>query len=119
MFEMAQAMGRPKSNEERIAEVNENPALKRMLRRQLRNFHKSIKDDPSNIPQGVQELMDSGAIWFYDHDGQRDIYGALPEHSEARRNAMVDAVRQWDNYVNSGGQLEQRQWQTMRAVPQE
>src|SRR5262245_2913969 len=45
-----------------------SPKQKREWRKQLRTFDKYLKQGGEDAPSGIQELLDSGAMW-YDEDG--------------------------------------------------
>lgn len=77
-------------------------AQRRMWRSQLKNFDETLrKGDPrrsiDDQIQGVQELLDSGAVWL-DDDG--NVFSALERHpgGEKGNRRMLDAMRTWGDW---------------------
>lgn len=80
-----------RSNDDRHSSAEEKHT-KNLWRKQLRQFHKSIKDPSTDVAQGVQELFDSGAAYLKDGD----LYTNVPQ-PEGKKSAMLDAVKQWQD----------------------
>jgi hypothetical protein len=80
-----------RANDDRHASAEEQHT-KNFWRKQLRQFHKSLKDPNTDAAQGVQELFDSGAAYLKDGD----LYTNVPQ-PKGKTDAMLDAVRQWQD----------------------
>jgi hypothetical protein len=75
-------------------------AQRHMWRSQLKQFDQTLKKgDPrrrtDDAIQGIQELVDSGAIWFNEDDG--GLYSALPHHPGGKQGTerLLEASRLW------------------------
>ena len=66
-------------------------------RKQLRQFHKSLKDPDTDVAQGVQELFDSGSVYMKDGD----VYTTTAQ-PKGRTDALLDAVKQWRDKTGFG-----------------
>jgi len=90
-----------------------SPKQKREWRKQLRTFDKYLKQGGEDAPSGIQELLDSGAMW-YDEDGWYTSV-ALP-HGEKARQRFVDAADAWGDRVGiwKNGQFDPGAEQTYR-----
>lgn len=89
-------------------------AQRRAWRKQLKTFDQTLKQDfkagdadqwrgdaakkySDDAVQGIQELIDSGAIWFDDQGG---VYGQLENHPGGQKGTrrLLDAAREWGDW---------------------
>jgi hypothetical protein len=73
------------------------PKQKREWRQQFRTFDQTLKKDPTsdNAISGIQELIDSGAMYMDDNGG---VYWAIPNSNEGRNRRILDASREWGDW---------------------
>jgi len=92
----SQGMGmreRERRPEVSTAQKTKSPAaMRRDQRRQLKRFDRALIDPATDTRQGVQELVDSGAIWLNDEDG--GVYTSVP-HKSRDNERFLNAVRDW------------------------
>jgi hypothetical protein len=83
-------------------QILEKPSKGRLRewRKQTKRFDRFLKkaSNAEEIAQGVQEMLDSGAMWLGEGG---DVFGSVPIHSEKGRQRMVDAAGTYTDYMNS------------------
>jgi hypothetical protein len=77
------------------------PKQKREWRRQIRDFLSEMDDPRADPIQGIQSMLDSGAMWM-EEDG---VYTSVPIRSEKQRQRLVDASDRWLDYNREQGMM--------------
>jgi len=96
-------------------------AQRREWRKQFRTFDKTLKNpSPGDAVQGIQELLDSGALQM-DEDG--NVYSSLehPPGGSKARDRLLGAAREWNDYMRDqaeriGGSMGQYMQQLYQGV---
>jgi hypothetical protein len=78
-----------------------SPKQKREWRKQIRDFLSEMDDPRADPVQGIQSMIDSGAMWM-EEDG---AYTSVPIRSEKQRQQLVDASDQWLDYHRQQGEM--------------
>jgi hypothetical protein len=110
------------------------PRTKRMWRRQIRDYFSEAEDPRSDPYQGIQSMIDSGAI-RYDEDG---LWVAQPNLGTKRAQQLIQAADAWadkvglwrpregggaefdpSNYQPYGSEQGRMQWSEMQKVQPE
>jgi hypothetical protein len=110
------------------AEQRPSPQEKRAHRRQLRDFFSEVEDPQSDPLQGIQSLIDSGAI-VYDENGlwiaQPNIGEKKGQQLLAMADAWADQTGLWEggqfrpeNYRPYGAAQNRMQWETRQTAPE-